>query len=117
MRTKKLPTPKGYERMIAARYRKWGYRVIRADHTNYMPDYMVYNKGCWIQFVEVKRYLSCTSIKQVLSRIKRAQKKQSERLHELSYSAQVHLHIMLKGGVEGQVTLSGGRAYVWEQTS
>ena len=102
-------TAKQYERKVAARFRKYGYTVVRADHSNYMPDFMYFNKYGAFGFVECKRYLSMDCPDKVLKRIKERQAKQWVRMVELSKSVVVELHIMTKGGKERYYWLIDGR--------
>ena len=103
-------TAKGYERKVAARLRKKGYTVLRADHANYMPDF-IYFKGDTIGFVECKRYLSVRCPYIVLKRVKKRQAKQWARLKELSYAVLVEVHIMVKGGAEHRFNLIQGQVF------
>ena len=100
-------TPKGYERKVAAQYRKHGFTVARADENNYMPDFVVFNNRM-LFFVECKRYLSCTKVEHAMRRILRNQHKQSQRLMQLSMTTPVLYRFMLKGGVEANVTVHKG---------
>ena len=108
--TKPNITPKGYERKVAARLRKVGYTVLRADHANYMPDFIYFKKGS-IGFVECKRYLSVKCPFTVIERIKVRQAKQWARMKELSYATLVELHIMVKGGKEHTFGILNGQVF------
>ena len=103
-------TAKGYERKVAARFRKKGYTVLRADHANYMPDFMLFDTES-LGFVECKRYLSFSDPKKVIKRIQTRQAKQWARMKELSRSTAVMLYIMTKGGKETAYMISGDYIY------
>ena len=102
-------TAKQYERKVAAFLRRRGFTVVRADHANYMPDFLFFNKYGGLGFAECKRYLSMDCPLKVLKRIKKRQAKQWARMVELSMSSIVEIHIMTKGGKESSFWLINGR--------
>ena len=103
----KKMTYRQWEQITAKRYRSLGYTVVRADHSNYMPDYMAFAKNKLL-FIECKRYLSQNTIEAVLDIIKKKQAKQFARLKELSYAVQVAIHIKLATR-EGVAILRNGK--------
>ena len=112
-------TGKQWERKVAKLLRKEGYVVARADHNNYMPDYIAftdYEKGEDVSidsdilplfFVECKCYNSLNTVRQVFNLVKKKQAKQYKRLKKLSLVAPVFYEI--KAAKEtGSVEMFGG---------
>lgn len=108
LKYKKKPTPKKFEQDVAKFMRSRGHTVIRADAGNYLPDYLSFSKQT-VSFIEVKRYCSCTSLKQVFDKIRRHQAQQTETIRALSFVIPVHYVIMLKDLGVTYVTVDGGR--------
>ena len=77
-----MMTPEGFEKHVKKHLRKTGFAVLRTDYKNNMPDFLIASHG-FVGFVEVKRYLTCKTLGDIIVRWQSNQPKQVHKIKEL----------------------------------
>ena len=72
--------------------------VLRADHKNFMPDFIFVKDGGKASFVECKRYSTSHTVEDAWERWARGQSGQFHAFHKLALEVPVYVVILLANG-------------------
>ena len=95
---KRSTTPKSFEGWIKKKFEDQGYKVVRGDNKNNLPDWIASKDGTTI-FIECKHYVTDTDVDKAFRKWKAKQSKQYEFQKELSIYAKVYVVFRLKDKV------------------